>query len=287
MILAFLLQACTPAPTPVPTGTDTPLPPATEEPTQTAFVITNTPEATATPTDAPVDGTLEAILIALPGPGSAITSPVTVEGQSRPTFEQNLVVAVYDQFGVLLALTPTTIQAEAGNPGNFSAELAFSVTEEQAGRVSVYETSALDGGVVHLSSSEVTLLPTGGTNIVPAPFHFESIQIQVPIPNGQISGGALTVSGYSDYYFESNLGLVVCGEGGSGAPNEICGTEDNILFMGNALIDAPDMGQPGPFSGDLTYTVSGPVHARIVLFAASARDGGLLHLASIPVLLLP
>ena len=287
LFFALLVQACSPAPTAFPTNTDTALPPTIEAPTQTPFIIVVTAEPTVTPTPDAVDGALEAILISLPGFGSSITSPVTVQGQSRPTFEQNLVVAVYDQFGELLGLTPTTLDSPAGSPGNFSTELAFTVSSEQPGRVSVYETSAMDGGMVHLSSVEVTLRPDGTAEITPAEFHFESIQIQFPAPNDELSGGTLTVSGYSDYYFESNLGLVLCGEGGSGEPNDLCGTEDNVLAAGNALIDAPDMGQPGPFSGELSYSVSASTHARIIVFAASARDGGLLHLSSIPVLLVP
>lgn len=287
LFFAILVQACSPAPTAFPTNTETALSPTIEAPTQTPYIIVVTAEPTLTPTPEAVDGALEAILISLPGFASTITSPVTVQGQSRPTFEQNLVVAVYDQFGELLGLTPTTLDSPAGSPGNFNTELAFTVSSEQPGRVSVYETSAMDGGMVHLSSVEVTLRPGGAAEIFPAEFQFESIQIQFPAPNDELSGGMLTVSGFSDYYFESNLGLVLCGEGGSGAPNELCGTADNILAAGNALIDAPDMGQPGPFSGELSYSVSAPTHARVVVFAASARDGGLLHLSSIPVMLVP
>jgi hypothetical protein len=80
---------------------------------------------------------------------------------------------------------------------------------------------------------------------------------------------------------------MLCGAGGSGTPNDLCGTEDNILASGNAFINSPDVGQPGPFAGELTYSVSEPTSARIVVFAASARDGGLLHVNSIPILLLP
>lgn len=286
-LLGLLLQACSPAPTASPSATDTPLPPTIAAPTQTPFIIVVTAEPTATATAEPVDGALEAILISMPGIASVITSPITVQGQSRPTFEQNLVVAVYDEFGVLLALTPTTLESPAGSPGNFSTELAFTVASEQPGRISVYETSARDGGVVHLASIEVTLRPSGAAEVVPAEFHFESIQIQFPAANDELSGATLTVSGYSYGTFESNLGLMLCGEGGGGAPNDLCGTEDNKLAAGNAMIDAPNMGQPGSFSGELNYTVTGPVQARIVVFAASPRDGGLLHVSSIPVVLVP
>src|SRR5690606_12137787 len=103
-LLGLLLAACA-APAPAaPTSTPIDLPPL---PTLAGTIPPVAP--TAIPTG-PESG-LEAILLALPGPGSRLTSPVSVQGQSRPTFEQNLVVAVYDADGQLLGLQPTTIEA--------------------------------------------------------------------------------------------------------------------------------------------------------------------------------
>lgn len=286
ILLALLIQSCN-----LPAGQSASTAAATSAPSETAAVAL--PTETATPPAPEVTVTssgpsaLEAILIASPGLGSSLTSPVTVEGQSRPTFEQNLVVAIYAEDGSLLTLQPTTIDAPMGEPGNFSADLSFAVAAEQPGRISVYETSAMDGGIIHLSSVEVTLHPGGAAEIVPAEFAFESIAINSPIPTAEISGGTIVVSGLSDFYFEAQLGLLLCGGGGSGAPNELCGTEDNILASGTAFISSTEMGQPGPFSGELTYSISAPTPARIIVFAASARDGGLLHVTSIPILLLP
>lgn len=258
--------------------------------------ISTLPAVTEAPTSAPEQQTataptigqaLEAIVILSPGPNSSVTSPVIMLGQSRPTFEQALVVALFGEDGGELARQPATIDSPAGEPGNFTLEIPFTVAANQPGRISVFETSAMDGGIVHLTSVEVTLLAGGTPELQTPAVNFESIDIQAPAPMAEISGGVITVSGFSDYYFESNLGLILCGGGGSGAANEICGTDDNVLAQGNAMIDAPDVGQPGPFSGQLTYSVAEQTPARIVVFAASPRDGGLLHLNSIPILLSP
>ncbi|MCW5876134.1 MAG: hypothetical protein KIS85_04545 [Anaerolineales bacterium] len=279
-LLLVLLAACTPAPAATATSTDFALPPL-----PTAEPNLPPPQPSAMPTSP--ESSLEAILISLPGFGSRLVSPVTVQGQSRPTFEQNLVVAIYGEEGEVLALQPTTIQSPMGEPGNFSAQLVFTVSREQPGRVSVYETSAMDGGIVHLASVEVTLLTGGEAAILPAAFHFEVINITAPAALGQVSGGQIEISGFSDYFFESSLGLALCGPGGEGESDELCGTHDNILALGAAMINSPDIGQPGPFSGQLSYSVSEPTPARIVVFAQSMRDGGLLHLSSIPVTLVP
>ncbi|UYN91958.1 MAG: hypothetical protein KIT70_00330 [Anaerolineales bacterium] len=269
------------------------LPGTPAQPTATSITLPLATETTAPlePTTVPtVSGevALEAILIGSPGFGSTITSPVTVSGQSRPTFEQNLVIAIYDEAGNQLALTPTTIAADAGSPGPFSAELSFSVPFEQAGRIVVMEHSAMDGGIVHLTSVEVTLRPSGAASILPQPVTAENIDIQSPLPNSVINGGSLAVSGFSEYYFESTLGLKLCGPGeGAGAADPICGDSHNVLAHTFATIDSPDIGIAGPFSGTLTWSVSSAVPGRIVVYAESMRDGGITHLSSIPVLIQP
>lgn len=269
------------------------LPGTPAQPSATSITL---PQASATaaplePTTVPTasgEVALEAILIGSPGFGSTITSLVIVSGQSRPTFEQTLVIAIYDEAGNQLALTPTTIAADAGSPGAFSAELSFSVPHEQPGRIAVIEHSAMDGGIVHLSSVEVTLLPGGSANILPQPVSGENIDIQFPLPNSAISGGSLTVGGFSEYYFESTLGLKLCGPGeGAGVVDAICGDSHNVLAHTFATINSPDIGQPGPFSGTLTWSVSEAVPGRIVVYAESMRDGGITHLSSIPVLIQP
>lgn len=115
----------------------------------------------------------------------------------------------------------------------------------------------------------------------------EAIVIFSPQVMQEISGGEIQVSGYSQYYFEATLSLALCGEGGTGAPNAICGTEDNVLALGIATIDSPDMGIPGPFQGSLSYQVLQPVTARLAVYALSPRDGSIEHLSSVLLKLNP
>src|SRR3989304_4234772 len=122
LLSALLLQACAAPATPIMLpASNTPLSVATEAPTPTPYAIVITVKPTwqtrSETTAPPEDSSLESILISVPGFGSIITSPVAVEGQSRPTFEQNLVIAVYGEDGALLGPTPTPLQAPAGGPG--------------------------------------------------------------------------------------------------------------------------------------------------------------------------
>lgn len=136
--------------------TSSPRPP-TATPTGLATATAPAPTNTSSPTTVPAS--LAFIQILQPAGGSSVVSPLKVSGESNSTFEQNLVVAVYDSTGKQLALKPATIQAELGRRGPFSIEIPFTVTREQPGRVSVYDTSAANGGIIHLASVEVTLLP--------------------------------------------------------------------------------------------------------------------------------
>lgn len=270
--------------TPAPPATDTAAPPpATDTAPPPPATDTAAPPATPTP-----DPTREVILILEPGLTSAVASPVRVSGEADPTFEQNLVIQITDQDGAVLTTVPTTIQAELGSRGPFSADVTFSVPSDQPGRISVYSASARDGGLVHLASVEVTLLAAGGTaNVVPAAPHAEVHQIFKPNLLALASGGSVHVEGFSEYVFEANLNLALCGEGGSGAPHAICGTVDNVIAEGFSMLQSPDIGLPGPFETDLPFTIPGPTRARLAVYSLSARDGGLLHLSSVEISLAP
>jgi hypothetical protein len=262
----------------VSTGTVPPPATATAAPVEASATVAATPTA---------DPAQEVILLLAPGTTSAVTSPVHVAGEADSTFEQNLVIQVTDQDGAVLATMPTTIQSEMGTRGPFAADVDFSVAADQPGRISVYSASARDGGLVHLASVEVTLLAAGTASILPAAPHDEVHQIFSPGLLESVTGGSVHVTGFSEYVFESTLSLALCGEGGSGAPDLICGTVDNLIASGTALIEAPEVGQPGPFDTDLSYAVGGPTRARLVVYSLSARDGGILHLSSVEISIAP
>jgi len=260
------------------------LPPAA---TDTAPAATDTPSA---PVATPVEGERgpEAILILEPGPGSSAAFPVHVAGEADPTFEQSLVVQITGADGTVITTVPAQINAEMGQRGPFGVDVPFGVTSDQPGRISVYSASARDGGLIHLASVEVTLLASGGAaSLAPGQPHDESLAIFSPLVLAAVSGGVAHVTGFSDHVFENQLGVVICGEGGAGAPHPICGTADNVLGTGTAYVNSPDLGQPGPFTADAPYAITAQVRGRIVVFDSSPRDGGITHLASQEVILRP
>lgn len=251
------------------------------------LVITDTPAAAPPTPVSPSEVDLEFIQITAPGPGSRVTSPLVVTGFSLPTFEQTVVIQLTDMNGDVIALQPATLQADLGEAGPFEVSLTFNVTEEQPGRVSVYYASPRDGGLVHLTSAHVTLLPEGAVVIEAAASEDETIQIDYPDPLAVFPGGIVPFSGTSEYFFEAALVVAICGEGGNGPLDQICGTQDNLLALIPVTMDSPDIGLPGTFAGELLVTVSQETPARLVVYSTSPMDGGLVHLTSVEIILRP
>jgi len=147
-----------PVPSEVP-PTSTPIPPTLTSIPPTATLVPPAPTcAPPAPCPACPQGQEEAIVITCPGSGDTVGSPVLVAGISNPTFEQSLAIQVIGVDGTVIGEGAATISADWGQRGRFEAEVAFSSpASDEPGRIIVLDVSPRDGGLVHLSSVEVTL----------------------------------------------------------------------------------------------------------------------------------
>ena len=291
-ILACNLTPSLPAtPTPVPsafapgnptfvppawlTGTPTPFRPTPAGASPTPTLPTAAPAATSTAI-ASLAPPEEAILILSPGPNSQITSPVTITGISDPVFENQLGVKILDESGKTVGSGTAFITAPLGERGPFEAVVEFTPpTSPQPGRVVVYDTSARDGHITHLSSVNVTLLPAGSAaDLKPGLRHPEDIVIQSPAFLETVSGGVVQVSGIAAPIFEQTLVV------------DVLDVEGKVVGQA-ALIVPGEPGQPAHFEGDVTYTVAGEQRGAIQFYYTSPRDGGIVHLVSVEVALKP
>lgn len=271
-LLLLYTQGCS-LTNPLATATETPVPKPTSTPQQPVL---------------PISVTDELINLSEPPSGSRLISPIVISGNSGPTFEQTLVISLTGQDGSQIALQSTTIQADAGEAGPFMLSLPFSINVETAARLSVYDVSARDGGIVHLNSVVLTLLPSGASEIaISSRLSKEAIHITRPLPMEEFSGGLLLVSGFAEYFFEGTLHFAICGAGGSGPAHLICGSEDNLLVESFTTITSPDVGLAGPFSAQIEYSVAAATRARMVVYALSPMDGAIEHLASQEIVLNP
>jgi hypothetical protein len=268
-----------------PTATDAPAPPATPEPTETtaptATATPPPPTATATATTAPdaaapplIDEE-EAILILAPGNGSRVSSPVVVSGEADPTFEQSLAARLVTIDGEELVLEPGIIAANLGQRGSFEIEVPFNVQEEVQAWIQVFANSARDGGITHLSSVAVTLLPEGPAEVAEATPQPERIVIDQPAAGDVAEGGTLEVSGRALAGFEQTLIV------------ELLDASGEVMATEPIIVDAPDLGQPGTFETELTYSIDAPMPARLQLRDPSPAFGGDVHLSSVEIRLEP
>lgn len=236
------------------------------------------PAATAPlpPTETPAAGPEETIMILEPGPGSRAVSPLHVAGWSDPTFEQALSVRLLsfdgDEIGPQV---PVQILADVGQRGPFSVEIPFAVSEERNALLQVLSYSPRDGGVTHLSSVGVTLLPGGAASLVARPAYPEQIDVLQPGPGSTVSGGVLHVEGVAVASFEGTLVVELYDEAGG------------LLASEPLIVDAPDMGLPGTFSINLAYSLVSAGPGRVVVLDPSPAFDGVNHLSSVDVQLEP
>jgi len=215
-------------------------------------------------------------MILEPAPGSKLTSPLHVAGMADSTFEQVLSLRLVSfEGGLLTELAPVMIQSEMGQRGPFAADLAFSVRQEQNALIQVLAHSPRDGGVTHLSSVGVTLLPGGTAQVATRAPYPEQIAITQPAPGATVSGGVLHVEGVGTPSFEGTLVV------------ELYDANGTQIASQPLIVNAPDMGMPGIFSLDLPYSVAAEGPGRVVVSDPSPAFDGLNHLASVEIRLQP
>jgi hypothetical protein len=229
----------------------------------------------ATAASAESEAPQEAILILEPGPGSLLTSPLRVAGFADPTFEQALSVRLVLAEGSLLAEQGVIIEAELGQRGPFEGQIEFEIAGERNALVQVFSDSPRDGGIMHLSSVGVVLSEEGPPSVKVGEKHPERIVIERPEVGDAVSGGTVHVQGVGWASFEGTLVVRVLDESGAEVGSK------------PLIVDAPEMGLPGPFSVEVPYAVDGPGPGRVVVVDPLPAFNGLGHIASVEVRLEP
>ncbi len=85
---------------------------------------------------------------------------IHIEGIAVASFEQTLVIEIYDQYGNLIGQLPVIVNApDLGQPGTFSADVPYTLSEAGPGRIVVRDPSVVFDGSVHLASVEIYLEP--------------------------------------------------------------------------------------------------------------------------------
>jgi LysM repeat protein len=146
--------------------------------------------------------------------------------------------------------------------------------------VSIWDISRRNGmwNINTIYVGQELVIPTSEAVVPPAPEPTlptvaEAIIIESPTANGEISSPVI-VQGWGSA-FENTLAVDVLDANGV------------VIGQGFAMVDA-EIGQTGPFSGTIIYTAPAAAElGRVAVYAVSARDGAIEHLASVTVNLVP
>ncbi|MFA5787388.1 MAG: Gmad2 immunoglobulin-like domain-containing protein [Actinomycetota bacterium] len=220
----------------------------------------------------------EAIRITAPGQSSRLVSPMSVHVTTTlPAFENTLTLRVLLDDGTDLVPPQAVIGSEIeGGALAFNASLSFSTTEERPAFLQAYLASPRDGGVTHLASVVVTVMPGGAANVRPAAGDDpERLQISLPAAGDALRGGVVHVEGIGVASLEQTLLI------------EVVDAYGVVIGLQPVLVQAPDFGLPGPFAADVTYTLTAAGPGRVVVRDISPAHGGDIHRSSVEIDLAP
>lgn len=122
---------------------------------------------------------------------------------------------------------------------------------------------------------------TAGSTPSRAALPEEAILILAP-GNGSRLAGQVHVEGIADSTFEQTLVIQLVLLPGEG--RDSVGEAEQVLAQQPVMIQA-ELGQRGPFAADVPFVFAGPSDqpGEVRVYAASPRDGGITHLASVQV----
>jgi spore germination protein GerM len=107
-------------------------------------------------TRADFEDLLPAIVVETPGPGDAVSSPLTISGTAN-VFEANVSYRIEDENGHSVADGYATATCGTGCRGTYVVTVDYTVGHDQQGTVVVFESSAQDGSEINVVRIPVTL----------------------------------------------------------------------------------------------------------------------------------
>jgi hypothetical protein len=218
----------------------------------------------------------EVLPITYPGPESQVTSPFLVQGRGGPSKDDRVYIRLLGEDGRVLYESPAKIFALPGNPGRFGIHVSFRISGlAEAARLEVSNIHTRDGKPEHLTSIPLVLLTLGSPFIRAAPDQPERLLISAPVAEAQIAGGRVLVRGVGRADSELPLHVEVWDKNGA------------VVGSAEAELNAPRPGLLGSFAVSVAYQVSTEQPGRVVVYEESASIPGVLHLASVDVLLQP
>ncbi len=209
----------------------------------------------------------QTIVISTPQSDTEVTSPVEVAGTvARTPFENNLVYRVFNSGNLIISEGPVSVLGDMGAPGTFVAQVPFTVTQREAGRVEIMDIDAADGSIIATAAVSLTLAPTNLENQrVPV-----NITIETPQANSVVTSPVNLKGSISRAPFENNLVYRVFDASGA--------------EVGAGFITAVgELGKPATFEAPIVFTPTVGGDGRIFIEDINAAGGSPFATAAIEV----
>lgn len=222
---------------------------------------------------------LEAIWIKNPIPGVQVSPAFLLEGESDPTFEQNLVIRILGEDAGQIIETSTMIESDFGTRGNFSKLIELPTRTSRSIMVQILDFSAKDGSLNHLSSV-VVFRATDSEPVRTGESKAEIIRLDKAELVTDPLGPYLQVIGAGQESPTNILFYAICGDTEGSSPDLVCGSIENRIVEGDFRIDADQMGKPGYFSIRISIDSRLPENSKLVVYSISTMNGAIDHASS-------
>jgi hypothetical protein len=209
----------------------------------------------------------QTIVLFTPQEDTEVTSPVEVAGSvTRTPFENNLVYRVFNSSNLIISEGPVSVLGDMGAPGTFVAQVPFTVTQREAGRVEILDIDAADGSTIASAVVSLTLAPTNlEAQRVPV-----TITIETPQANSVVTSPVTVKGSISRTPFENNLIYRVFDASGAEVGS-------------GPIATVGEIGQPATFEAPIVFTPTVGGDGRIFIEDPNAAGGPPFATAAIEV----
>ena len=251
-----------------PSPSHTPAPTNTPSPEQLIPLAVTPPSQTTLPN--------ALIQIKRPGPFSKVVSPISLQATLKPGKGRQVQIELFgEDRRVLVRLIQPVVWIDRSGFAQLYKEIPFEIPNvAEAAWLTLSVTDDL-GRVTAVNSTPLILLSIGASDVIPAVDLRTPIVIQQPQPNALVQGKKVVVSG-----------LVRSG-GDTYLMIQLWDAQGKILGQRVTNVQPAEEIGFGSFNTEVTYTVTEPTPALLVVWQGVGSLSNILYLASVEVLLSP
>lgn len=216
------------------------------------------------------------IQIKRPGPYSKVVSPISLRAYLKPGRGKQVQIELFgEDRRVLVRLIQPILWIDRSGFAQLYKEIPFEIPSvAEAAWLTLSVTDDL-GRVTAVNSTPLILLSIGDSDVIPAVDLRTPIAIQQPQPNALVQGKKVVVSGLARSGGDTYLMI------------QLWDTQGKVLGQRVTNVQpAKEIGF-GSFNTEVTYTVTEPTPALLVVWQGVGSLRNILYLASVEVLLSP